>query len=191
MIKIIDDFLEPPYLKLIQDSFNKNFPWYYLDNISTPDVSNITSFGFYHILVFDKKFTNSKFVPLFEKLIFKMLEATQLKTILKVRADMTMFSKDKTIHVPHIDLLQDVDGVSNNHISAIFYVNDSDGDTVIFNERKHTTEDLTPNINDLTIKERITPKQNRFVMFSGSHIHTGHSPSNHKNRILINANFDI
>jgi hypothetical protein len=192
MIKIIDNFLEPSYLRLIQKCFETNFPWYYLNNISTPDFSkNNTSFGFYHILVLDKRFTNSKFVPVFEKLIFKMLESTELKTILKVRADMTVFSKEETIHQPHNDFLAKTDGLSEKFLSAIFYVNDSDGDTVIFNEKRLDKTDKMPDLKDLTIKEKITPKENRFVMFSGSYIHTGHSPSNHKNRILINANFDV
>jgi hypothetical protein len=192
MIKIIDNFLEPSYLKNVQESFNNNFPWYYTDNISlSEDCNLLTSFGFFHIFVRNNKPTDSPYVSFLAPLFIKMLNATNLKTMLRIRSDMTVYSKEKMIHQPHNDFLIENDGVSNEFITSIFYVNNSDGDTLIFNEKRFNDKEKNIDLKNLTIKERITPKENRFVMFSGSYIHTGHSPSNHKNRILINANFDI
>jgi hypothetical protein len=37
--------------------------------------------------------------------------------------------------------------------------------------------------------ERVSPKANRLVLFDGSFLHTGCSPTKHKNRILINSNY--
>jgi len=192
MIKIIDNFLEISYLKKIQICFEQNFAWYYTDNISLNKNSNsLSSFGFYHIFVRNNKPTDSPHVSLFTPLFFKMMEVEHLKSMLRIRADMTVFSKEKIIHQPHNDFLIKTDGLSDKFLTAIFYVNDSDGDTVIFNEKRIDEKEDMPDLEKLTIKERITPKENRLLLFSGDYIHTGHSPSYHRNRILINANFDI
>ena len=63
------------------------------------------------------------------------------------------------------------------HRVCIYYVNDSDGDTIIMGEDNHI--------------ERVTPKANRMITFNGKHLHTGHSPQQHKCRILINANYSL
>ena len=192
MIKIIDNFLENSYLKSLQDCFEGNFPWYYTDNISLNQTSDsLSSFGFFHVFVRNNGPTDSPHISLFAPLFVKMLNVADLKTMLRIRADMTVFSKEKIIHQPHNDFLIKTDGLSDKFLTAIFYINDSDGDTVIFNEKRIDDKETEPDLKNLTIKQQITPKENRLVLFSGSYIHTGHSPNNHKKRILINANFDI
>ena len=56
-------------------------------------------------------------------------------------------------------------------------INDSDGDTIILGDPSDSRF------------RRVQPKANRLLTFNGEHMHTGHSPKLHKNRILINANF--
>ena len=63
--------------------------------------------------------------------------------------------------------------------ATIFYVNDTDGDTIIYGQDR------------LEIKERVSPKANRLVIFDGDILHTGSSPTKHKTRILINSNFHM
>jgi hypothetical protein len=58
------------------------------------------------------------------------------------------------------------------NIATVYYVNDSDGDTIFKDS-----------------KEKITPKANRLIIFDGSLLHTGSSPKNSKTRILLNSNF--
>ena len=36
------------------------------------------------------------------------------------------------------------------------------------------------------IKKTIAPKPGRLVLFNGDYVHTGHSPSEHQTRILLN-----
>ena len=70
-----------------------------------------------------------------------------------------------------------LDKVTEGDKSLLYYVNDSDGDTIIMGEDNHI--------------ERVTPKANRMITFNGKHLHTGHSPQQHKCRILINANYSL
>ena len=59
------------------------------------------------------------------------------------------------------------------HYNAIYYVNDSDGDTVIFNEtNKDYSEDFgVMKENKFTVKQRITPEKGKVVVFPGHYYH--------------------
>ena len=67
-----------------------------------------------------------------------------------------------------------------NHIVALYYVMDSDGDTIIYNEREESES--------YTVKQRVTPKQGRMVIFDGRLYHTAEQP-NKSIRCIVN--YDI
>ena len=93
---------------------------------------------------------------------------------------MTTKTPTLLMHAPHVDA-----DVPN--IGGILYLNESDGDTVLFNQKGENGK--IPEGIDLTIKKTISPKVNRLLLFDGALIHTGHSPVNYSNRILLNMNF--
>ena len=66
----------------------------------------------------------------------------------------------------------------------IYYVNDSDGDTIFFNEKHTGTIDNSKK----TISQRITPKKNKCIIFDGLQYHAGSTPKN-SHRMFININF--
>ena len=78
------------------------------------------------------------------------------------------------VDTPHIDLDE-----GEEHIVVLYYVIDSDGDTVIYNERKKS---LT-----YTEKQRVTPKQGRVVIFEGGQYHTAAQPTK-GTRCIVNYN---
>ena len=59
----------------------------------------------------------------------------------------------------------------------LYYVCDSDGDTIIYNEKEKSES--------YTIKKKITPKQGRVVLFDGRFYHTDEQP-NFSKRCIIN-----
>ena len=65
------------------------------------------------------------------------------------------------------------------HLVVLYYVNTSDGDTIIYNQKEETKE--------YTIKQKVTPKQGRVVVFDGRFYHTAEQPSNDI-RCVINFN---
>jgi len=71
-------------------------------------------------------------------------------------------------------------------VVGLYYVNESDGDTVFFNEKvQHPDDDyVTP-----TIRQRIAPKKGTMVFFHKGLLHAAGSPSNYSRRIVINFNF--
>ena len=88
--------------------------------------------------------------------------------------------KEGKYNTPHID------NQWFNSYSMIYYVNDSDGDTIIFNEMGG--ENLKKRPDKLTIKKRITPKKNRAVLFRGDYFHTSTNPIKSEKRIVLNVN---
>jgi hypothetical protein len=87
----------------------------------------------------------------------------------------------KYLHNPHIDYPYD-------NITTIFYLNDSDGDTVLFDEYG---KDVNTIYSQSTLKEvhRVTPKANRLLIYEGNRLHTGNSPTKNKRHVLLNSNF--
>jgi hypothetical protein len=83
--------------------------------------------------------------------------------------------------IPHTDSIKD-------HWVILYYVADSDGDTFIFNEKLREDEPIW-NVKNLSIKQRISPKQGRVVIFDGAHLHAGMHPRNHYNRVVTNFVF--
>ena len=106
------------------------------------------------------------------------------RSCIRARLDMT-FKNPGIMHNPHTDHPMP-------HWTAILYFSDTDGDTVIYNERRDGVKWHQPNLESdagLTELVRITPKKNQIVFFDGLHYHTGHSPTKTSNRILLNVNF--
>lgn len=76
---------------------------------------------------------------------------------------------------PHID-------ADYPHHVLIFYLNDADGDTYLFDKR----DDITKNYKVCT---RITPKAGSCVVFEGTTIHAVAHPRNTKARVIVNIVF--
>ena len=83
---------------------------------------------------------------------------------------------------PHCDLEEE------DSWTAIYYVNESDGDTLIFEEKGMGA---FFNEEELNIKSRVKNKKGRIVIFNQLNLHTGMPPINSNNRIVINYNFKI
>ena len=82
---------------------------------------------------------------------------------------------------PHSDL-------ETNEWTAIYYVNESDGDTLIFNERGM---DYIIEEKEISIKKRVKNKKGRIVMFNQSLLHCGMTPFESDYSVVINYNFRI
>ena len=173
---IYDKFLPKYYLKELQDYFLSNCcEWYYQEKISGIESnSDVGSFGFSSNL-----FSDGAYVPNFpgtlcRSLVAHVQEAVETynesyQTVIRARADMTLYNPDKHQHEYHTDF-------DFPHTTAIFYVNTSDGNTVLKSNGP---------ANGLEVE----PVENRLFIFNGLKSHTGHSPSKNKSRVLINMNF--
>lgn len=80
------------------------------------------------------------------------------------------------------------------HIAIVYYINDTDGDTIFLNNKKgnsaesHQNNLKSINIDDFEIEKKISPKKGRAVIFNGNIYHYGEYPTI-TDRFIIN--FDL
>src|SRR5210317_2434892 len=84
------------------------------------------------------------------------------------------------VDTPHLDKTE-------THLVFLYYVCDSDGDTIIYNYRSKDKNDI-PFFEDIKELKRITQKQGRVVVFNGLNWHTAEQPTKDIRCIL---NFNI
>ena len=83
------------------------------------------------------------------------------------------------VDTPHLDKTEP-------HLVFLYYVNDSDGDTIIYNYKSKSPTDI-PFFEDVKEQKRVTPKQGRVVIFDGLYWHTAEQPTKDI-RCIINFN---
>ena len=190
-IIVIEDFISLGYQEKIKQELiglDNNFPWHYTEDVTGAgdydsqhrpalghqyvefdddnDISEITSV--YHHL----------FTPLLGKacqyLKMPETEVIQGRSFLQFPLKNIDTSVEDT---PHIDLDE-----GEEHIVVLYYVIDSDGDTIIYNERIKS--------DTYTEKQRVSPKQGRVVIFEGGQYHTAQQPTK-GTRCIVNYNIDF
>ena len=122
---------------------------------------------------------NHKTFPQFLPMLMSM--GVSCEKLIRIVVNMTVQSPKTTeiTHgIPHIDHPYDPE----NLMTALYYVNDSDGDTVFFNEKY-------PYQGPLTVRQTVTPKKGRLVVFDGRIYHAANNPRTNDYRITVNFNF--
>jgi hypothetical protein len=174
-------------VKLKNIFFDVNFPWFFNEDTKArydAEESGKSKIHQFTHVFFTENGVNS---PFYEHIIpildyFTNQTKLKIKSIFRIKANLLTkmeLSKDELIACYHRDLgplnIYDTSQDENfkNYISFIYYVYDSDGDTLILDK-------------DLNIIESIEPKQGTIGWFKSIEIHTATPPKNHNKRIVIN-----
>ena len=185
MIEVYDNFLPQPYFDSLSDLLTSpNFSWNFFPNITaTKELSDDNSSGFSFTIFnsiqnYSIRETKESWITL--PALFSIQEKVKCKTIVRARYDLTTYNPSNYRHPYHIDM--------NHHsfVSAILYMNESDGSTLIYDKKVVNAKDIDYT-KEYEIKKSIDPLPNRLLVFDGNYVHTGHSPSKHKSRILLNS----
>lgn len=81
---------------------------------------------------------------------------------------------------PHIDY-------EIPHLVCLYYVNDSDGPTVIYNETLKDVKEQDVKLEDMTVRMKVEPRKGRCVFFNGHIYHSSTQPVKGP-RCVINFN---
>ena len=195
-IYVFDDIIEKPYQELIKetllggdkpptvDDVEEEFPWYYTSDVTDNSHEGPFQgrFGFGHNYVTSEEGVISNFHNLFlgliknscKKLKIKKVDVLQGRSFLSTPTNIPR----EDIDTPHYDM-------DAPHFVMLYYVNDSDGDTLIYNEKTKFASCLPDEGMKFTLKKQISPKQGRVVLFNGAHWHTAQQ-SNHNLRCIVN-----
>ena len=147
---------------------NRIFPWYFIKDVSASKQSRS---GMQHEFCSIQKGINSKY---FNNIlpIIHFIKKHELR-VLRVNSFLQFPNPSfKTYDTPHYDLPTR----KNKYTVFLYYVLDSDGDTVFFDKNKK-------------IIKKVTPKQGTAVMFDGKYLHTAYQSNKHM-RCIINFNID-
>lgn len=187
---IIDNFLsDEDYLKVKKAVFSPSLAWLYGDKVSYGDFPHgitdpmaIETFGFNRdIYNAENQYSDADALEFMSPVIKRIVEINGPQTqITRIRFSMKFYKhgfKDGNYNLPHVDY-------GYPHKSLIMYMNETDGDTYIFNEVYNGQLKTT-----FTVKERIPPKENRAVIIDGFQYHTASNPLQHDVRLIININY--
>lgn len=197
-VKITDNVLEKSMIDDLSSLMINTdlMPWYYRSQSAYNDGARQTDIkyegSFVHSFIVDGN-DNSQFAPFIRDCITKACQTANmpLSYIHRAKAGLFVINPKETIHPPHVDF------TLAPKYTGLIYVNDSDGDTIIYNEDYDISSDMHPYEyytkvyeGRLTVNKTVKPTSNRLLCFNTNQYHSASSPTYHANRIAINFNFD-
>ncbi len=148
------------------------FPWYFNNETVGNDKGKINhnenydGFQFVHGLYRNQVPTSPFFNDIIPVLTsFKQLQFEYFK---RIKLNLNLKSHNEYVHLPiHIDIEHSI------FTSMIYYVNDSDGDTLFFDKQNN-------------IIERVSPEKGKVIYFKSNIPHAAENPVKNIKRIIIN-----
>ena len=133
----------------------------------------------------------TEWFPFIKPLVYAIEEASgiEMEKLLRIRIGFLTKTDEPEYdyNTPHVDFLMP-------HYTACYYVNDSDGDTILFDK---TLNDIGTNLlddkvlmeyslkTDFKVLERCPPKKGRVCIFKGNRFHASTKPKKHDRRLVI------
>ena len=187
MYKIYDDCIS----KEIADNIEKTllgmkYKWNYINHtvheeVPDPQMSHILyAYNPYLPIsgLIGGKHLKSDFFYLVKDLFSEIEKNTDLKL-----QDKTLYRVKSTIMFPNAEKQKleseihlDFDDNKLKRTNLLYYVNDSDGDTILYENDKKT------------VLKRVSPKKGKLLLFSGDIPHCSSSPTKSLKRVVININ---
>lgn len=185
---ILDDVISLETQDKIESTMLGNkFPWFYSKDMEYDFVgfeldNMVASTGFNHAFYYNNRQLSPHLNLVYSVLTqFLASQNMEIDKLIRCKANLTTpqrpFSSE--LHnIPHVDDILD-------HYVLLYYTNDSDGDTVFFNEKfeKWLTKP--------TVMQKVSPKKGRVVFFHGDRYHCASNPVSNDVRVIINYNFTV
>lgn len=187
MIKIIDNVVSKKYQDEIEERvMGTGYRWTYSPTIVDPQTKEPKLFAFSNNLgTFDLGFIDEINYNFLLPVVYETSEKSKIgyKSILAARTFLQVPSNlNREVGSFHVDY-------SFPHLVFLYYINDSDGPTVILNKKcVMGRSKVFDEYEESDVLQKIDPKKGRVVIFDGMHYHAGGIPKN-KPRCVIN--FDI
>jgi hypothetical protein len=189
-VEILDDVIPLMFQNDIKETVNGNmFQWYFYNSIygekeimkpKNPKIKETP--GMVHtVFMFNMCLKLLHYVRNHKKF--------ELGDVLRIRIRRTLQTPNHSFekhNIPHVDLDE-----ASDYKSLIYYVEDSDGDTVLFKNKWKKGDPVSLDTENLNEYKRISPKQGRCVLFDGHVFHAGNNPINYVKRTVINLDFKI
>ncbi len=195
--KILENVIPKLYQEQVHATMmDESMPWHVMDNVTYNSWE--TKMGKSQIGFGNSNLYGTVIGGFLMPLLYAISEKSgiPINNVLRIRAGFNIPDpSNPSFNTPHTD------ATIENHWTACYYVHDSDGSTVLFNEtlEKFLTYDKTQldntklsmyiNNNSFTKLTECEPKQGRAFVFKGKHYHSSTCPTNSKYRIVITFNW--
>lgn len=192
-MQVFDKIIPQGYADQIEaDVKRTQFDWHYISDVTNRNYGSNS--GFVHIAQ-DMGAEPSYWLPFIKPIIYSIEEATNQKIDQLLRIRVGLLTKTSEVaydyNTPHVDFLFP-------HMTACYYVSDSDGDTVEFDQ--HRNDISGPELNEtvlqdfvqqtkFTVAARCSPKKGRLCVFDGLKFHASTKPKLHDTRVVITINY--
>ena len=165
-------------------------PWYATMTDYHSAQPNIYSHSWTHFAIMDGKSVS----PLGDPLMIAALSALEnsgqsVDQIIRIRLGLHSIGPQHFTGGAHVDL-------PYPHMVGLLYLNDSDGDTQIYNEKYNSLDNADTyqyfqqvHKGQSTIMETSSPKENKLIWFNGLHYHASQSPTTVAKRVVMNINY--
>ena len=192
-MRIIENAIPKDFFNYVVHKVKK-LPFYFIERTATPsDEATLNNSSFTHT-VFAANLGGilSQDFLTFEAAMMVAFESCneKINNLIRIRVGLITPQILHTIHVPHVDY-------DTPHKTCLLYLNDSDGDTLIYKEKykldQHLNSQEYYNTNlkhkNMNIMYKSTPIANKMVIFDGFHYHSSSTPTNTSARFVININY--
>ncbi len=187
--KVFNDIIsKDDQKKFVDELYNVEFPWYLQKtttvitetNTAIKDDKSCDTLGLVHVIYDEEKGINSQLYQPALNTLNNFLSKNQivLEKLLRIKTNLVFKRVDNSekYHTPHVDNEQ-------NHYTLLYYVNNSDGPTYLFDNKYDGTKQ------NLNLIEKVNPKQGRAILLDGHYYHASSNPIINDYRLVINFNF--
>ncbi len=184
---VIDDLIDKNFqLEIEQELINTNFPWYYQHESTVNENAIGNTYPIFSHLIKLNGEPNSTITSMLEELgekaaelvSFDFKENDLIRSYLQLPLN-ELFVKNP-LNIFHVDW-------DKPHLVLLYYVNDSDGDTILSSE-KYDGEQFKYTFTEENVMARVSPKQGRALIFDG---HYYHSTTQCRDNIRCVLNYNI
>ena len=132
-----------------------------------------------HLLIVDGESTSEFAYDIIK--CFEFLPEFKTHKVLRAKLNMNFPYKKENMELPHID------SANPNHISYLYYVNESDGPTLFY-----PYGSVLPYFYNETNENKASVdfKQGRLVRFPSNLLHSSSLPHKYENRVVLNLMFE-
>lgn len=179
-ISLLETFLPQDYVDQLETEFSHPyFPWYWRPSTRYglgEEGKDSKDFQFVHI-IYHEGSPKSDAWALVQPILFIFEEQTgiTIKDVYKVKANLTTkleLSEEEQEEATHVDVIKG----DKKYLTIIYYVIDSDGDTLIYDDENFM---------------RVTPRKGVAVYFPSELNHRPTPPLEHKRRIVLNIIVEV
>jgi hypothetical protein len=115
---------------------------------------------------------------------FAAKHGLELDEVTRTRHNICFRSFDRRPMTPHVDV-----GRLHKHWAFVLYLNDADGDTILFHQKFDGV--TVRGQDDLTIYKKFTPVAGGALLFDGDYFHAWEHPIAAEYRVVLNMNVQL